>query len=151
MNELSAMDWTSLNRGDSFLIDMSTTIFVWNGRNSNKIERIQAVKKASSFRDDRNGQCNIVVVEDGEEKEMSKEELKLFESKFPLKEKMSKLKNDAGNANDDLKFEREAASYLKLYKCSDARDEEDGTIKIKIIEQKTGPLYKEDLCSEVKR
>ncbi len=37
-----------------------------------------------------------------------------------------------------------------LKRCSDARDEDDGTIKIKIIEQKTGPLFKEDLNSEVK-
>lgn len=34
-------------------------------------------------------------------------------------------------------------------RCSDAHDDEDGTVKIKIIEQKTGPLFKEDLNSEV--
>ena len=68
------------------------------------------------IREERNGNCNIVVIEDGEEKDLSKDELKLFESKFPLKEKMSKLKNDSSSPNDDMKFEREAASYLKLYK-----------------------------------
>ena len=69
------------------------------------------------IRDERNGQCNILIVEDGEEKELGKEELKLFESKFPLKEKMTKLKNDAANnSQDDLKYERDAASYIKLYK-----------------------------------
>ena len=39
-------------------------------------------------------------------------------------------------------------TLLIKIRCSDARDE-DGTVKIKIIEQKTGPLYKEDLISEV--
>lgn len=69
------------------------------------------------LREERNGNCNILIVEDGEEKELGKEELKLFESKFPLKEKMSKLKNDAANsAQDDLKYERDAVSYIKLYK-----------------------------------
>jgi len=37
------------------------------------------------------------VVENGEEKDMGKDELSLFETRFPLKEKMSKLRNDAGN------------------------------------------------------
>ena len=69
------------------------------------------------LREERNGNCNILIVEDGEEKELGKEELKLFESKFPLKEKMTKLKNDSANsAQDDLKYERDAASYIKLYK-----------------------------------
>jgi hypothetical protein len=78
--------------------------------------------KAKQFREERNGTCNIVVVEDGEEKDLPKDELKLFESRFPLKEKIAKLKNTESpnlilNGNmDDLKLEREAASYLKLYR-----------------------------------
>lgn len=67
------------------------------------------------FRDERNGDCNIVIVEDGEEKDLPKDELKLFESKFPLKEKLSKLKNDL-SCHDDLKFENDSFSYIKLYK-----------------------------------
>jgi gelsolin len=115
--ELNSIDWSSLNRCDSFLIDLNSTIFIWNGKNANKMEKLQALYKSRSFRDERNGECNIVIVEDGEEKEMSKEVLKLFESRFPLKEKMSKLKNEISNSqNDDLKTEREYAAYLKLYK-----------------------------------
>jgi hypothetical protein len=34
-------------------------------------------------------------------------------------------------------------------RCSDARDEENGTVKIKIIELKSGPLQREDLTSDV--
>ncbi len=150
LNELKNIEWASLNRIDSFIIDLHTTIFVWNGKTANKFEKLQAIKKSCELRDERNGQCNIVVVEDGEEKDMGKDELSLFETRFPLKEKMSKLRNDAGNFQmDDIKFEKEQVAYLKLYKCSDARDEEDGTVKIKIIEQKAGPLFKEDLNSEV--
>lgn len=73
------------------------------------------MKRAKEFRDERNDNCNIIVVEDGEEKDMTKDELKLFESKLTLKEKLTKIKpNDS--STDDFKFERENASYLKLYK-----------------------------------
>jgi hypothetical protein len=72
---------------------------------------------AKKFRDERHEQCNIVVIEDGEEKEMPKFELQLFETKFPLKEKVSKLKNDVLSISlDELKLEKETISYLKLYK-----------------------------------
>ena len=115
LNELQSIEWSSINRSDSFIIDLNTVIFVWNGKNANKIERLQAMNKAKHFRDERNGKCNIVVVEDGEEKDMTKDELKLFEQKMPLKDKLAKIKpNDT--TSDDLKFERESASYLKLYK-----------------------------------
>ena len=73
------------------------------------------MNKARLFRDERNDNCNIVVVEDGEEKELGKDELKLFESKLPLKDKLTRIKA-VDSTNDDLKFERETASYLKLYK-----------------------------------
>ena len=104
-----------MNRNNSFLVDLNSTIFVWNGKHANRFEKLQAINKARAFRDERNGGCNIVIVEDGEEKEMSKEELSIFESKFPIKDKMSKLKTESSGM-DDQKFEREVISYLKLYK-----------------------------------
>lgn len=117
MNELNNIDWSSLNRNDSFLIDLNSTIFIWNGRNANKYEKLQAMYRAKQFRDERNDNCNIVVVEDGEEKDLPKDELKLFESKFPLKDKVSKMRTEAINTQlDDLKFEKDLSSYLKLYK-----------------------------------
>ncbi len=73
------------------------------------------MNKAQSIRTERNSNCNIVVVEDGEEKDLSKDELKFFETKLPLKDKLSNLKANE-SVVDDLKFEREASSYLKLYK-----------------------------------
>ncbi len=117
LNELYQMDWTSLNRNECFIMDFCTTIIVWNGRNTSKNEKFQSLYKARQFRDDRAGICNIVIVEDGEEKEMGKEELKIFESRFPLKEKVTRLKNDPPPSHgDDLKFEKDSISYLKLYR-----------------------------------
>ncbi len=119
MNELNNIDWSALNRNDSYLIDLNSTIFIWNGRNANKYEKLQAMYRAKQFRDERNDNCNIVVVEDGEEKDLPKDELKLFESKFPLKDKVSKMRTEAVNTQmDDLKFEKDLSSYLKLYKYS---------------------------------
>lgn len=60
---------------------------------------------------------NIVIIEDGEEKDMSKEELKLFEFYFPLKDKLKKLKNElASDIMDDFRIERDVTNCLKLYK-----------------------------------
>ncbi len=39
------MEWSSLNRNDSFIIDLNSVIFVWNGRNSNKNEKIQVKQR----------------------------------------------------------------------------------------------------------
>ena len=42
----------------------------------------------------------------------------------------------------------EILKNFKNFRCSDAVDT-DGTVKIKIVEQKAGPLAKDDLSSEV--
>jgi hypothetical protein len=39
--ELSSIDWSVMNRFDSFIIDLDKVIFVWNGKNANKSERLQ--------------------------------------------------------------------------------------------------------------
>lgn len=119
--ELFPIDWSVLNRQETFLLDLITVVFVWSGKNANKMEKLQACARARQFREERAGLCNIVCVDDGEEKEMGKEELKLFEVKFPLRDKVSKLKNEPspGNSYDDFKFERSdngIGAYIKLYR-----------------------------------
>jgi hypothetical protein len=58
----------------------------------------------------------VVVTEDGEEKDLNKDELRLFELYFPLKDKIKKLKNEPSSDLDDIKLERDINSCLKLYK-----------------------------------
>jgi hypothetical protein len=73
------------------------------------------LNKIKILRNDKN--FNIMIVEDGEEKDLTKEELKLFETYFPLKDKIKKLKNESFNDYmDDYKLERDVPSNLKLYK-----------------------------------
>jgi hypothetical protein len=41
LNELKCLDWSSLNRNDSFLIDFNTVLFLWNGRNTKKTNKLK--------------------------------------------------------------------------------------------------------------
>jgi hypothetical protein len=139
--EMPSIDWSHISRGDVYLLDLNEVIFIWNGAKSNKYERLQAMQRARQLRDER-GKTNIVIIEDGEEMKMNKDELKLFESKLSLKDKNTKLNlNEIIDENDDDK--RLDGAHIKLYKCSD----ESGTLKV--TEKKAGPLVKSDLESEV--
>lgn len=140
---MPSIDWSQISRGDVYILDLYEVIFIWNGSRSNKYERLQAMQRARQLRDER-GKANIVIIEDGEETKMAKEESKLFESKLPLKDKMTKLNtNDIVDENDDDK--RVDAANIKLYKCSD----ESGTLKV--TEKKAAPLFRSDLESEVRK
>jgi len=139
--EMASIDWSNISRGDVYILDLNEVIFIWNGAKSNKYERLQAMQRAKQLRDER-GKTNIVIIEDGEEMKMNKDELKLFESKLSLKDKNTKLNlNEIIDENDDDK--RLDGAHIKLYKCSD----ESGTLKV--TEKKAGPLVKSDLESEV--
>ena len=138
---MPTIDWSYMSRGDVYLLDLNEVIFIWNGAKSNRYERLQGMQRAKQLRDER-GNINIVIIEDGEEIKMSKDELKLFESKLLLKDKNTKLNlNEKVDENDD--DQRFDSSHIKLYKCSD----ESGTLKV--TEKKIGPLVKSDLDSEV--
>jgi len=139
--EMPSIDWSNVSRGDVYILDLNEVIFIWNGAKSNRYERLQAMQRAKQLRDER-GKTNILIIEDGEENKMNKEELKLFESKLSLKDKNAKLNlNEIIDENDDDK--RSEGAHIKLYKCSD----ESGTLKV--TEKKAGPLVKNDLESEV--
>ena len=138
---MPSIDWSHICRGDVYLLDLNEVVFIWNGARSNKYERLQAMQRARQLRDER-GKANIVIIEDGEETKMTKDELKLFETKLLLKEKSNKLNSsDTLDENDD--DTRLDAAHIKLYKCSD----ESGTLKV--TEKKAGPLVRTDLESEV--
>ena len=93
---MTSIDWSNISRGDVYLLDLNEVIFVWNGAKSNKYERLQAMQRAKQLRDE-GGKANIVIIEDGEETKMRKDELKLFESKLPMRDKNNKL-----NTNESI-------------------------------------------------
>ncbi|KAI0222162.1 Villin-1 [Lamellibrachia satsuma] len=130
--------WDQMNDGDTFILDVGTALFVWNGKTCSRTERIKAMEYARKLRDDR-GKGNIVVVEDGEEnaEQMGADELELFEEYLPLSDKSS-LQSASEVPPDDV-YERKAASQLKLWKCSD----ESGELQVTEVGEK--PLKREML------
>ncbi|KAK3611747.1 hypothetical protein CHS0354_014091 [Potamilus streckersoni] len=132
------MDWTSMNHGDVFILDLGKNLFVWVGNQASRTERLKGFEHARQLRDER-GKTNIIGIEDGHEDAMTNEERKLFEACLPLKDKRE-VKDSHEGGEDDVVDRRNAAA-IKLYVCS----EDDGTLKVS--EVKTGPLSRKDLDS----
>lgn len=131
------MVWSSFNSGDVFILDLGQVIFVWNGKESSRTERLKGLEQARMYRDERS-KANIVCVEEGEEKDMTPEEIKMWDAHLPLAEKSVQPASAAGA---DEAAERTSAKNIKLYRCT----EEEGTLKVS--EVKSGPLVKADLDS----
>lgn len=78
------MQWSAMNAGDSYILDIGEVVFVYNGQACSRIERIKAMEYARRMRDDR-GNGNLVVVEQGEETEesMGKDEFEVSSHTTP--------------------------------------------------------------------
>ena len=44
IRQLPTIGWSEFNDGDVFVLDTMTHIFVWTGKNANRLERLQASK-----------------------------------------------------------------------------------------------------------
>ena len=55
-------DYTSLNSGDVFILDVGTTLYQLNGQKSQGSERIKAAEFVRSIEAERQGACKIVVI-----------------------------------------------------------------------------------------
>ncbi|XP_063596642.1 advillin-like [Penaeus indicus] len=138
VTELSAIDWKLMNDGDVYVIDNREIIYVWTGRNSNNMEKIQGAKFAGTLRQEHGG-GSVVVVEDGQEAALVGEERGLFDKMLPLNNKQVV---PASQAPKDETVARRMCGELKLFKCSD----ESGVLKV--TEVKNGPLSQADLDSK---
>lgn len=132
------MAWSSFNSGDVFILDLGQVVFVWNGKDSSRTERMKGLEQARQYRDERT-KVNIVCVEEGELGEMAKSEIQMWDAHLPLSERKVKPASEGGA---DEAAERMGAAAIKLYRCT----EEDGTLKVS--EVKSGPLVKADLDSD---
>lgn len=43
------VEWSEMNTGDCFVLNVDTTFFIWMGRSSNRLERLQASKVGNRF------------------------------------------------------------------------------------------------------
>ncbi|XP_061186302.1 gelsolin-like protein 2 [Saccostrea echinata] len=54
-----------LDSGDVFILDLGLTIYQWNGKGSNKDERMKAMQYILKLKDERNGKARSEVLDDG--------------------------------------------------------------------------------------
>ncbi|MPC13488.1 Gelsolin [Portunus trituberculatus] len=131
------IEWKAMNDGDVYVLDTRTAIYVWVGRNSNNIEKLQGAKFASTLKLEHGG-GTVVVVEDGQEAALQDKERIAFEELLPLNNKQV---TPAAEAPKDDTVARRICQELKLFRCTD----ESGTLKV--VEVKNGPLFQADLDS----
>ncbi|XP_052079404.1 advillin-like isoform X1 [Mytilus californianus] len=137
VTEAAGMQWSAMNHGDVFILDLGRVLFVWNGKEASVTEKRMGCMHASSLRDERAGKMktNIIIVEDGTEDKMDPEELKMFSQHLPLNERNEIQSKEAGGQDDKV----DRKHVIKLYVCS----EDEGTLKVS--EVKSGPLSRKDM------
>lgn len=133
-----AMSWSNMNCKDVFILDISQCMFLWIGKKANYFEKIKAARVTQELNTERVGKVQIIVVNDGDEKNLPKEELQLFNKHLPIA--MKNLNKSDLSPDDSLNQHSE--KNLKLYICSD----DEGTLKV--LEVKCGPLVYSDLTSK---
>lgn len=136
VTQMPAVAWEYFNSGDAFIIDTKDVVFVWIGRTSNSMERLQAAKVATQFRDERNA-LSIVFVDDGKEMELPSPEQTLLGFYLDLRPLAKRVMPEVNGVDEHV--EQEIRSQLKFYRCSD----DDGIYKV--TEVKTGSLSQSDL------
>ena len=102
--------WKSMNHGDVFILDLGLAIYVWNGKESGRLEKIKGLDVARRIRDEeRGGRAVVEVVE----------EERMHDCEAFLK-KMNAITDDTprdiGNATDDATFERVSKDNITLYR-----------------------------------
>jgi len=129
-----ALDWRSMNHGDTFVVDTGSMIFIWAGVTSSGMEKVVAAGLASKLRD-RVGE-EIVHVRDGEEDEMTSDELEVWNKFLPIQNRGNVNKEEIEN---DKKVDQTLHKEISLYKCSDFT----GKLEIQMV--KKGKLEHKDL------
>lgn len=128
------LHYTSLNKGDVFILDEGMTIHCWNGSQCSRTERMKGVEVARRIRDEeRGGKAKLVIIDEGKD---HRDENKFFEalgSRGDIK--------DASEGGDDVAFEKHNQTSVTLYRVSD----ESGTLEMTPVNEM--PLKKEHLDS----
>lgn len=119
----------SLNNGDCFVFDCGRKIFVWNGKECNAKERLNAIKYGRELRDEeRAGLAVVIVIETPEEEEEFFLELTGNKRIVPITKE-----GESDEAHDEI-------LSLNLY-----RIQEDSSGNITMKETGSKPLKRDDL------
>ena len=148
--------WSSMNSGDVFILDLGLTLYIWNGKESGRLEKIKGLEVARRIRDEeRGGRAEVEVVGMLHQvciaSSVSYLYIKTDEDAMPhnfkFLRKMTKIADgdpsEIQPPTDDTSFERKSRDLVKLYQVSD----ESGTLTI--TEVGGYPLKRELLDSKV--
>ncbi|VDP77121.1 unnamed protein product [Echinostoma caproni] len=132
--ELSA---NSLNSGDVFILDLGSSAYQWNGRNSNKEERYAAAQFMAELEHERLGKCKGTVLdEDNVEDHVSFcDFIKDAESHRSV---MGKFKDVFLRVLPNVPIKR-SQKYLDSTKCVYRLSDESGELKFELIATNSAP------------
>ncbi|XP_043287700.1 villin-1 isoform X2 [Venturia canescens] len=133
LTELEGVEWSNFASRDVILLDTKAggVLFLWLGSSSSELHKRHGATVVESRRENNN--YRVVVVEDGYEKTIGKEDRKLFESY---------LEPGSRSVLPEVGKVEIFPSPIKLYKCC----EHSG--KYKVAEIKSGPIFRRDLTSD---
>lgn len=108
------LSWSSMNHGDGFILDLGLKLWVWQGEEAGKMEKIKALEVARRIRDEeRGGRAEVSPIDDHKEPEDFVRKMnELVTDDHTIK--------DIAAATSDSTFERAAKEQVKLYRVSDA-------------------------------
>ena len=126
----------SLNHGDVFILDKKTTMFIWNGKKANRMEKAKGAELTLRFKNQERKGANVVRIDPGDTDEEFWKELGGTENDVRSAE-------DGGN---DIDYERECDARVKLYRIE--RNEESDSDEYSLIEVETKRLSREALATD---
>ncbi|XP_046387919.1 gelsolin, cytoplasmic isoform X2 [Ischnura elegans] len=131
-----ALDVSSMNKGDCFILDAGREVFVYSGQNSKRTERLKAIAAANQIRDqDHAGRARVLIIDE----HASEVERNRFFTELGSGSPSAIAPESEGG--DDLEFERQTDNNVTLYKISDAS----GSMVVQKVAEK--PLHQNMLLT----
>ncbi|XP_068702988.1 gelsolin, cytoplasmic-like isoform X2 [Montipora foliosa] len=128
------LHYSSLNKGDVFILDEGMTIHCWNGSQCSRTERMKGIEVARRIRDEeRGGKAKLVIIDESKDHRDENNFFEALGSRGEIK--------DASEGGDDVAFEKYNQQSVSLYRVSD----ESGTLEMTPVSEI--PLKKEHLDS----
>ncbi|XP_070852368.1 gelsolin isoform X2 [Drosophila suzukii] len=118
---------SSMNKGDCFILDAGSDIYVYVGSLAKRVEKLKAISAANQIRDqDHNGRARVQIIDDFS---TDSDKQKFFDV---LGSGSADQVPEESTAEEDGAFERTDAAAVSLYKISDAS----GKLQVETIGQK---------------
>ncbi|XP_017057093.1 LOW QUALITY PROTEIN: gelsolin [Drosophila ficusphila] len=118
---------SSMNKGDCFILDAGSDIYVYVGSQAKRVEKLKAISAANQIRDqDHNGRARVQIIDDFS---TDSDKQQFFDV---LGSGSADQVPEESTADEDGAFERTDAAAVTLYKVSDAS----GKLKVDEVGQK---------------